>query len=200
VQPLVLVINPGVPAKNLTEFVAYCKANPGKIVFASFGARTVSHLTIELIKAATGIDIVHVPYPGGAPMLTDMISGRIQAGMDALPNSLPHIRSGSVRALGVSSPARNPAVPEVPTLGETVPGLEVDAWVGIGAPRGTPAEIIERLNRDINASLADVNLKARYADVGAVPLRLSPAEAGARVARDLQKWAKVVQQAGLKPE
>ena len=199
-QPLVLVVGKDVPAKNLAEFVTYAKANPGKVVFASFGARTVSHLTIELIKAATGIEFVHVPYPGGAPMLTDLIAGRIQAGMDALPNSLPHIRSGSVRALAVSSSARSPAVPDVPTLGETIKGLEVDAWVGVGVPRGTPAEIVERLNRDINAGLTDANLKARYADVGAVPLILTPAEAKARVASDLQKWGKVVHDAGLKPE
>jgi tripartite-type tricarboxylate transporter receptor subunit TctC len=200
IQPLVLVINRDVPATNLAEFIAHCKANPGKVVFASFGARTVSHLTIELIKAASGIEVVHVPYTGGAPMLTDLIPGRIQAGMDALPNSLPHIRSGSVRALAVSSPQRNPAAPEVPTLSETIPGLEIDAWVGIGVPHGTPAEIVSRLNRDINAALADDNLKKRYADVGAVPLIITPSEAQARVSADLQKWRKVVEQAGLKPE
>jgi tripartite-type tricarboxylate transporter receptor subunit TctC len=199
-QPLVLVINPGVPAKTVAEFAAYAKASPGKVVFASFGVRTISHLTIELIKASTGIEVVHVPYNGGAPMLTDLIAGRIQAGIDALPNSLPHIRSGSVRGLAVTSPQRSPAIPEVPTLSETIAGLEANAWVGIGVPRGTPNEVVERLNRDVNASLADVNLKQRYADVGAVPLILTPAEATARVASDLQKWGKVVQQAGLKPE
>jgi tripartite-type tricarboxylate transporter receptor subunit TctC len=200
VQPLVLDINRDLPAKTLAEFIDYCKANPGKVSFASFGVRTVSQLTIELIKSATGIDVVHIPYLGGGPMLTDIISGRIQAGMDALPNSLPHIRSGSVRALAVTSASRNPAVPDVPTLGETIKGLEVDAWVGIGVRRGTLPEIISRLNRDINASLADTALKQRYADIGAVPLIMTPAEAQARVESDLEKWHKVVQETGLKPE
>jgi tripartite-type tricarboxylate transporter receptor subunit TctC len=198
--PLVLVVNPGLPAKNIAEFVAYAKANPGKISFASFGARTISHLAIELIKSRTGIDVLHVPYHGGAPMLTDLITGRIQAGMDALPNSLPHIRSGAVRALAVMSPERNPAVPDVAAIQETIKGLEISAWTGIGVPKGTPADIVGHLSRDINASLANANLKKRYADVGAVPLILSPAEAGARIANDLQKWHQVVQQAGLKPE
>ena len=140
-QPLVLDVATSVPAKNVAEFVAYAKANPGKVTFASFGARTVSHLTIELIKSATGIDVVHVPYHGGAPMLTDMIAGRIQAGIDALPNSLPHIRRGTVRGLAVMSHDRSPALPDVPTLNETFKGLEVDAWVGIGVRTGTPAEV-----------------------------------------------------------
>jgi tripartite-type tricarboxylate transporter receptor subunit TctC len=198
--PLVLVINPGVPAKTVAEFVAHAKANPGKIAFASFGARTISHLAIELLKASTGIDFVHVPYPGGAPMLTDMISGRIQAGVDALPNSLPHIRSGAVRGLAVLSKARTPTLPDVPTVGDTIAGFEVSPWTGIGVPAGTPAEIIERLNRDINASFADPGLIKRYADVGATPLIFTPAQAGAKIAGDTEKWHKVVQGAGLKPE
>jgi tripartite-type tricarboxylate transporter receptor subunit TctC len=189
-----------VPAKNVAEFIAYARANPGKLSVASFGARTISHLAIELIKSHTGIDVLHVPYHGGAPMLTDMITGRIQAGVDALPNSLPHIRSGAVRGLAVFSPQRNPAVPDIPAIQESIKGLEISAWTGIGVPKGTPAEIVERLNRDINASLADANLKKRYADVGAVPLLMSPAEAKTRVADDLVKWAKVVEQAGLKKE
>jgi len=198
--PLVIVTNKDVPAKNLAEFVAYAKANPGKVAFASFGVRTISHLTIELLKHSTGIDVVHVPYPGGAPMLNDMITGRIQAGVDALPNSLPHIRSGAVRGLAVMSPDRNPAVPDVPAAQEIIKGFAVSAWIGIGVPKGTPPEIVERLSRDINVSLADANLKKRYADVGAVPLLMSPAEAKARVDSDLIKWAKIVHEAGLKPE
>jgi tripartite-type tricarboxylate transporter receptor subunit TctC len=198
--PLVIVMNKDVPAKNLAEFVAYAKANPGKVAFASFGVRTISHLTIELLKHATGIDVVHVPYPGGAPMLNDMITGRIQAGVDALPNSLPHIRSGAVRGLAVMSADRNPAVPDVPAAQEIIKGLAVSAWIGIGVPKNTPREIVERLNKEINLSLADANLKKRYADVGAVPLLMSPAEAKKRVADDLVKWAKVVEQAGLKKE
>ena len=198
--PLVLVVNKDVPAKDVTEFVAYAKANPGKITFASFGARTISHLAIELVKTSTGIEFVHVPYPGGPQIITDMISGRIQAGMDALPNSLPHIRAGAVRALAVMSPQRNPAVPDVPTISETIPGIEINAGTGIGVPAATPAEIVARLNRDINASLADPALKSRYADVGAVPMIFTPAEARAKIADDIQKWRNVIESAGLKPE
>jgi tripartite-type tricarboxylate transporter receptor subunit TctC len=198
--PLVLVVNKDVPAKDVTGFVAYAKANPGRLTFASFGARTISHLSIELLKTSTGIEFVHVPYPGGPQIITDMISGRIQAGMDALPNSLPHIRAGAVRALAVMSPQRNPAVPDVPTISETIPGLEVNAGIGFGVPAGTPVDIVERLNRDINASLADPGLKSRYADVGAVPLIYTPAEARAKIASDIVKWRKVIENAGLKPE
>jgi tripartite-type tricarboxylate transporter receptor subunit TctC len=149
---------------------------------------------------STGIEFVHVPYPGGPQIITDLISGRVQAGMDALPNSLPHIRSGTVRALAVMSPRRNPAIPDVPTMSETIPGLETNAGTGIGVPAATPTEIVERLNRDINASLAEPAVKSRYADVGAVPIILTPAEARARIASDTQKWAKVIEAAGLKPE
>jgi tripartite-type tricarboxylate transporter receptor subunit TctC len=198
--PLVLDINKDIQAKTLAEFVAYCKANPGKVSFASFGVRTISHLTIELLKHSTGIDVVHVPYPGGASMLTDMITGRIQAGVDALPNSLPHIRSGAVRALAVMSPGRNPAVPDIPTASETIKELAVSAWTGIGVPRGTPPEIVERLNKEINACLDNKEVRARYADVGAVPLLMSTADAKKRIADDLVKWAQVVEQAGLKKE
>jgi tripartite-type tricarboxylate transporter receptor subunit TctC len=203
--PLVLVVNKDFPVKDLpvkdvTGFVTYSKANPGKISLASFGARTISHLAIELLKSSTGMDVVHVPYTGGPQIITDLISGRIQAGMDALPNSLSHIRSGAVRALAVLSPQRNPAVPEVPAMNETIPGIEINAGTGIGVPAATPVEIVERLNRDINACLADASLKARYAEVGAVPIIQTPAEARARIASDTRKWAKVIEAAGLKPE
>jgi tripartite-type tricarboxylate transporter receptor subunit TctC len=199
-QPLVLDVHPDVPAKTVAEFVAYAKANPGKLRVASFGARTISHLAIELIKSSTGIDVIHVPYPGGAPMITDMIGRRIEAGIDALPNSLPHIRAGAVRALAVLSSARSPALPEVPTVAETIANLAVDSWVGIGVPHGTPDDIVVRLNREINASLADPALKARYADIAALPLILTPAQATERIVSDTRKWGKVVEHAGLKPE
>ena len=198
--PLVLVVNKDVPARNVTEFIAYAKAKTDKIAFASFGARTISHLAIELLKTSAGFDFIHVPYPGGPQIITDLISGRVQAGMDALPNSLPHIRSGAVRALAVMSAQRNPAVPDVPAIGETIQGLEIDAGTGIGVPAKTPAEIVERLNRDINASLSDPALKSRYADVGAVPIILTPDAARARISRDIAKWRKVIEDAGLKPE
>ena len=199
-QPLVWDAYPGLPAKTVAEFVAYCKANPGKVTFASFGARTVSHLSLELIKQATGIDVVHVPYQGGAPMLTDLIAGRVQAGIDALPNSLQHIRNGSARGLAVLSKERAPTMPDVPTVAETYPGFEVASWVGVGVPTGTPPEIIEHLNRAINAALSDPELKKRYADVGSVPMVVTPAVAKSRFAGDTEMWGKVVQKAGLKPE
>ena len=198
--PLVLVMNPQVPAQNLAEFIAYAKANPGKVAFASFGARTISHLTIELLKTSTGIEFVHIPYTGGAPMLVDLISGRIQAGVDALPNSLPHIRGGAVRALAVMSQKRTPALPDVPTMGEVIPGFEAATWNGVGAPKGTPPEIIERLNREINAGLQDAALLKRLADVGGTPIRVSPAEMTAMIAKDTEKWARVVKAAGLQAE
>jgi tripartite-type tricarboxylate transporter receptor subunit TctC len=198
--PLVLVINPTVPAKTVAEFVDYAKANPGKISFASFGARTISHLAIELIRSSTGIKVVHVPYHGGAPMLTDMITGRVQAGIDALPNSLPHIRGGKVRCLAVLSKERSPLLPDVPAIGEAIKGLEVSAWTGIGVPKDTPAEIVMRLNRDINAALSSAAVKSRYADIGAVPLIFTPAEAKDRIVSDTAKWEKVVKDAGIKPD
>ena len=198
--PLVLDVTPTLPAKTVPEFIAYAKANPGKINFASFGARTISHLAIELFKISAGIDVVHVPYQGGAPMLTDLLSGRIQAGIDALPNSLPHIKSGGVRALAVLSAKRTPALPDVPTMGETIAGFEVTPWTALGVPSGTPNEIVERLNREINAGLADPGIRARMAEVGGVPLVYSPAELRALIVRDAAKWARVVELAGIKPE
>jgi len=198
--PLVFDLNPSVPAKTVPEFIAYAKANPGKINFASFGTRTISHLAIELFKIAAGVDIVHVPYQGGAPMLTDLLSGRIQAGIDALPNSLPHIRSGGVRALAIMSAKRTPALPDVPAINETVAGLEVTPWTAVGVPSGTPVEIIQRLNREINAGLNDPSIRTRMGEVGGVPLIYTPAELRALIASDTAKWAKVVAQAGIQPE
>jgi len=198
--PLVMVADPKLPVKNITELVAYAKANPGKINLGSFGVKTISHLSLELLKTSTGIEFTHVPYTGGAPMIVDIISGRIQAGVDALPNSLPHIRSGSMRALAVLSRARTDTLPDVPTSGENIPGFEAPTWNGIGAPRGTPPEIVERLNREINAGLQDAGLLKRYADVGGTPIRATPPELTQMIARDIEKWAKVVKAAGLQPE
>jgi tripartite-type tricarboxylate transporter receptor subunit TctC len=198
--PLVLDLNPDVPAKTVAEFIGYAKANPGKINFASFGVRTISHLAIELFKIAAGVDVVHIPYQGGAPMLTDLLSGRIQAGVDALPNSLPHIKSGGVRALAVLSAKRTPALPDVPTMGETIAGFEVTPWTALGVPSATPNAIVERLSREINAGLADPGIRARMAEVGGVPLLYSPAELRALIGHDAAKWARVVEQAGIKPE
>jgi tripartite-type tricarboxylate transporter receptor subunit TctC len=198
--PLVMEVNPSVPAKTFAEFVAYAKANPGKVSFASFGTRTISHLAIELIKSQTGIEVVHIPYTGGAAMVPDIIAGRVQAGVDALPNSLPHIRAGAMRALAVLPAKRSDAVPEVPTIGETIPGLEVSTWSGIGVPTGTPAEAIDRISRETNAGLADPGVQKRFADVGAVPLPFTPDAMRTMIARDYEKWGRVVKGAGLKPE
>ncbi len=198
--PLVIEVAAAVPAKNLAEFTAYAKANPGKINIASFGTGTISHLAIEMFKAAAGVDMVHVPYRGGAVMVTDMLGGRIQAGVDALPNSLPHIQRGTLRALALTNAARSPVLPDVPTVGETIPGFEVTTWSGIGVPRGTPAEIIERLNRENNAGLADPAIKARLAEVGATPIVMTPAAFRAMVAADTEKWARIVKLSGVKPE
>ena len=197
--PLVLEVNPSVPVKTVAEFVTYAKANPGKINIASFGTGTIAHLAIELFKMTTGVDVVHVPYRGGAPLVTDLISGQVQAGVDALPNSLPHIKSGAVRALAVMPAARTPVLPDLPTVSETLAGFEVSTWSGIGVPKGTAADVITRLNREINAGLADAGMKARFADVGAIALPFTPAEFGARIAADIEKWAKVVKQSGIKP-
>jgi tripartite-type tricarboxylate transporter receptor subunit TctC len=198
--PLVMDVTPSLPAKTLAEFIAYAKANPGQVRFASFGARTISHLAIELLKLQTGIDVLHVPYLGGAPMVTDLLAGRVQAGIDALPNSLPHIRSGGVRALGLLSVKRSAVLPDLPTIGETLPGFEVTTWSGLGAPAGTPDEVIERLAREVNAGLADAGVQKRFAEVGAVPLHYAPAEMRAMIARDQEKWARVVRLAGIEPQ
>ena len=198
--PLVMDINRSLPVNTLVEFIAYAKANPGKINFASFGVGTIAHLAIELFRLTTGVEIVHVPYRGGAAMITDMLAGRIQAGIDAMPNSLPHIRSGAVRALAVLPAMRTAALPDVPTFGETLPGFEVSTWSGIGAPRGTAGGIITILNRVINAALEDPDVKTRLADVGGTPLLYTPAEFGAVIRADTEKWAKVIRSAGIKPE
>jgi tripartite-type tricarboxylate transporter receptor subunit TctC len=198
--PLVLSVHPSLPVKTVPEFIAYCKANPGKVTLASFGARTVSHLVIELLKSSTGIDVVHVPYPGGSAMMTDLMPGRINAGVDALPNQLPHVKSGAVRALAVMSTARVPTLPDVPTMSELIPAFNVGGWTGMGAPRGTPEAVVERLNREVNAALDDASIKARFAEVGAVPFKLTAAEARDRIASDIEKWAQVVKGAGIQPE
>jgi tripartite-type tricarboxylate transporter receptor subunit TctC len=196
----VMAVHTSVPARSVAEFIAYAKANPGKLTVASFGARTVSHLVIELLKSSTGIEVLHVPYPGGSAMMTDMLPGRIQAGVDALPNQLPHIKSGAVRALAVMSTARVPTLPDVPTMAEVIPSFDVGGWTGMGAPRGTPDAVVERLNREVNAALENDTIKARFAEVGAVPFRLTVAQARERIASDIEKWAQVVKGAGIQPE
>jgi tripartite-type tricarboxylate transporter receptor subunit TctC len=198
--PLVMIANPSVPAKTVAEFISYAKANPGKITIASFGTGSTSHVAGELFKAMADINLVHVPYRGGAAMLTDLVAGQVQVGFDVMTTAYPHIRAGALRALGVAGKHRFEGLPEVPTIGETIPGYEANSWAGVGVPRGTPTEIVERLNREINAGLADPVVKARLAQVSATPLLLSSAAFGAYVASEIDKWGKVVRRAGIKPE
>jgi tripartite-type tricarboxylate transporter receptor subunit TctC len=198
--PLILEVNPALPIETVSGLTAYAKANPGKLNVASFGARTISDLAIELFQLSAGIDVVRVPYPGDAPMLIDLVSGRVQAAVDALPVSLAHIRAGDVRAVALMSSERSAALPNVPTVGETIPGFEVKAWTGVGVPHGTPATIIERLNREINAGLADPGVKAKLAEVGGTPLRYSPGELGALVANETKRWADLIKRVGIQPQ
>lgn len=198
--PLILEVNPSLPIKTLADLIASAKANPGKLNVASFGARTISDLAIELLQLSAGINVVRVPYPGGAPMLIDLVGGRVQGAVDALPASLPHVRAGEIRPLALMSAKRSSALPNVPTVGETLPGFAVNAWTGVGVPRGTPAPIIERLNREINAGLADPVIKARLTEVGGTPLFYTPSELGALVARETSRWADLVKRAGIQPQ
>jgi tripartite-type tricarboxylate transporter receptor subunit TctC len=196
--PMVLEVNPSVPVKTTAELIAYVKANPGKLSIASFGAATISHLAIELFKTTAGVDMVHVPYRGGAPLVTDLIGGQVNAAMDALPSSLPHIKSGALRALALTF--RSDVLPDVPTVGDTLPGYEVSTWLGMGAPTATPPAIIETLNREVNAALADPTIKAKLAEVGATPVVFTSAAFHAFVAAETEKWATVIKAAGVKPE
>ena len=196
----VMVVNPAVPANNVAEFIAYAKANPGKINFASGGVGTSPHLSGELFKAMTGVNLVHVPYRGGAPALTDLLAGQVQVLFDNLPGPIGHIRTGKVRALGVTASKRVDSIPDVPTIGETVPGYEATVWYGIAAPKGTPPEIVEKLNQAVNVVLANPKLQIRLAELGGEAMPMTPAEFGKLVADETEKWAKVVKFAGIKPE
>ncbi len=198
--PNVMEVNPGVPAKTVPEFIAYAKANPGKVNFASGGSGTSVHMSGELFKMLAGISMVHVPYRGAAPAVTDLIAGQVQVVFDNLPGSIEYIRAGKLRALAVTTTLRSTSLPDVPVLADFVPGFEASAWFGIGAPRGTPDDAVARLNREINAGLADVRLKAKLEDMGGMLIAGSPAEFGKHVADETEKWAKVVKFANVKPE
>ena len=198
--PNVMEVNPTVPAKSVAEFIAYAKANPGKINWASSGNGTSVHLSGELFKIMTGIDLTHVPYRGSAPALTDMISGTVQVMFDNIPSSLPHIQAGTLRALGVTTAARSDALPNVPTVAETVPGYEASAFFGMSMPKGTPAEVIEKLNKEINAGLADPGVKARLAELGGILMPGTPAQFGQVIAEETEKWAKVIKTGGVSLE
>src|SRR6266542_2629032 len=187
----VMEVHPAVPANNVAEFIAYAKANPGKINFASGGVGTSPHLSGELLKTMTGINLVHVPYRGTAPALSDLLAGQVQVVFDNIPGSIGHIKTGKVRALGVTAPKRVDALPDVPTIGETVPGYEAGVWYGIAVPKGTPPEIIDKLSAAVNAVLADPKLKARLNELGGEPMPMGPADFGKLVAHETEKWAKV---------
>jgi tripartite-type tricarboxylate transporter receptor subunit TctC len=196
----VMEVHPSVPAHTVAEFITYAKANPGRIYFASSGTGASPHMSGELFKAMTGVDIVHVPYRGAGPAMADLLPGRVQVMFDNLPSSIEHIRSGRLRALGVTAGKRSDALPDVPTIGETVPGYEVDVWNGIVAPRGTPPEIVGTLNRAVNAVLADPRLQARFAELGGAPMPMTPGEFGDLLVAETAQWAKVVKFSGAKPE
>ncbi len=198
--PGVMEVNPSVPAKTVPEFIAYAKDNLGKINMASAGNGTVVHLAGELFKMRAGIEMISVPYRGSPPALTDLIGGQVQVMFDNVPTSLEHIRAGKLRALAVTAPTKLEILPNVPPLSDFVPGYETSLWQGIGAPRNTPAEIIDRLNREINAGLADPKIKARLVDLGGVLLAGSPADFSKLIAEDTEKWGKVIRAANIKPE
>jgi tripartite-type tricarboxylate transporter receptor subunit TctC len=198
--PNVLEVTPSFPACTVPEFVAYAKANPGKINFASGGNGTSQHVSGELFKMMAGVDMLHVPYRGSAPALTDLIAGHVQVMFDAVSSSIAYIRAGQVRALAVTTATRLDALPELPTVGDFVPGYEASAWFGVVAPKNTPAGIIDRLNREINAALADPAMKARLADLGGTPLPGSPADFGRLIVAETEKWAKVVKFSGARAD
>jgi tripartite-type tricarboxylate transporter receptor subunit TctC len=197
--PNVMLVNPSIPARTVPEFIAYAKANPGKVNMASAGNGSGPHLGGELFKMMAGVDIVHVPYRGGAPALADLIGGQVQVLFSATPAD-EYIRAGKVRALAVTTATRSDALPDVPAVSEFLPGYEASAWFGVGAPTNTPAEIVDKLNKEINAGLADPKIKVRLASLGGTVLAGSPADFGKLIADETEKWGKVIKFAGIKPE
>jgi tripartite-type tricarboxylate transporter receptor subunit TctC len=196
----VMEVNPSVPISSVPEFIAYAKASPGKISFASAGVGTSQHVSGELFKMMAGVDIVHVPYRGAAPALTDLVGGQIQAMFDNVSSSIEHIRAGKLRPLAVTTASRSPALPDIPTIGDFLPGYEASVVNGVGAPKNTPADVIERLNTEINAALADAKIKARLADLGSTPLPLTASGYAKLLADETEKWGQVVKFSGAKAE
>ena len=198
--PLVMEVNPTVPAQTVPEFIAYAKANPGKINFASPGNGSTIHLCGELFKMMTGVNMVHVPYRGNAPALTDLLAGQVQMMFADTPSSIEHLRAGKLRALAVTTAMRSDVLPEIPTVSEFIPGFEASNWFGVAAPKNTPLEIIDKLNKEINVALAEPKIKARLADLGAAALAGSPADFGKLISEEAEKWGKVIRTANIKPE
>jgi len=194
--PNVMEVNPNFPAKTVADFIAYGKANPGKINMASSGNGTSVHLSGELFMAMTGVKMTHVPYRGSGPALTDLIAGTVDAMFDNMPSSIEFIKSGKLRALAVTTEVRNEALPDVPVVADTVPGYEASAWFGIGAPKGTPANIVEKINKSVNDALADAKMKVRLADLGGIPMGGTPADFGKVMASETEKWEKAVKFSG----
>jgi len=198
--PNVMEVNPSVPATTVPEFIAYAKINPGKINMGSGGNGTPAHVSGELFKIITGLNMVHVPYRGSSPMLTDLLGGQVQVGFEPMPGTIEHIRAGKLRPLAVTTAIRSDALPNIPTVGEFLPGYEASAFFGIGAPKGTPTEIVDRLNKEINAALADPKIRNRLADLGGMILGGSPNDFGKLIAEETEKWSKVVKFSGARPE
>jgi tripartite-type tricarboxylate transporter receptor subunit TctC len=199
-QPQAMLVNLAVPAKSVPEFIAYAKANPGKVNMASAGIGTPSHLAGELFKMMTGVDLVHVPYRGVAPAMTDLLGGQVQVIFTSTVSSIQYIKSHQLRPLAVTPATRLDALPDIPTVADFVPGYEATQWYGVGAPKNTPTEIVDRLNKEINAALADPNMKARLVDLGGTMLAGSPAELGRLIAEETKKWGKVIRAANIKAE
>ena len=198
--PLVMVVNPSLPARTVPEFIAYAKANPATINFASPGTGTAPHVGGELFKMMTGVNMLHVPYRGDAPAFTDLLGGQVQVYFPTTISSIEHIKTGRLRGLAVTTATRAEALPDLPTVGDFVPGYDASNWYGVGAPKNTPAEIVDKLNRGINAALADPQMKARLADLGGAVLAGSPAGFGQLIADETDKWGKVIRAANIKPE
>ncbi len=197
--PNVVVVNPSLPIKSIPELIAYAKANPGKLNMASSGNGSTIHMSGDLFKMLTGINMVHVPYRGGAPALTDLIAGQVHVMFDNIPTSAEHIKAGKLRGLAVTSAARSAVLPDLPTVADFLPGYEASAWYGLGAPKKTPSEVIDKVNKAMNAVLADPKSQARFAELGASTLPGSPADFGRLLADETEKWGKVVKFAGITP-
>jgi tripartite-type tricarboxylate transporter receptor subunit TctC len=198
--PMVVLVNPSVPAKTVPELIAYAKANPGKVNMASAGYGSAPHMAGELFNVTAGVNMVHVPYRGQGPALTDLLGGQVQILFATTPGTTDYIATGKLRALAVTTASRTEMLPDLPPVGDFVPGYEASQWYGMSAPKSTPAPIVDRLNKEINAALADPRMKSRFADIGGEPLPGSPAEFGKLIAEETEKWAKVVRAAGMKPE